>query len=81
MTKVRDLTRQQGEEKKLKPIDFILSCSDTDDWNSSVSAPSQWDNIDLICKNWRNSGFDLMRIYNNDSDGFLILGHFNDGYV
>jgi hypothetical protein len=82
MTKVRDLTRQECEEKKLKPIEFVKTCTESEDWDKSVTLPKCWNNIDLICKNWRNSNLDLMRAYDEGkNNGALYLGHFNDGVV
>jgi hypothetical protein len=84
MTKVRDLTRPiEGEEKKLKPIEFVMECPQTKwrDCDSSLE-PQDWEKIELIAEDYHNN-LDLMFAF-DDSDragGILYLGHFNDGVV
>ena len=79
MTKVRDLTSPiEGEEKKLKPIEFVLKCT-FNSWSAANIKPSQWLNIELIARKLNND-LDLMFAYDSyRSSGVLYLGHFNDG--
>jgi hypothetical protein len=82
MTKVRDLTRPiEGEEKKLKPIEFVMECK-KDEWHINPECePSEWENIELISREFNND-LDLMFAYDDyRSSGVLYLGHFNDGIV
>lgn len=85
MTKVRILDEQLRKKKKLKPIEFkfYIINGDGEKWEpiDYENLPYNWKFIDLICKNWRNEGFDLMRAYDNDENGLIALGHFNDGVV
>jgi hypothetical protein len=83
MTKVRDLTSQEGEEKKLKPIEFVMECprNEWSDCDSSLK-PEDWENIELIAKDYYNN-LDLMFAFDDEyrGEGILYLGHFNDGVV
>ena len=82
MTKVIDLTKEAKEEKVLKPIEFVYFLN-----NHSVISPTyinnehlRWDEIILLCRNYRGLNFDLM-FASNGSTQCLYLGHFNDGIV
>jgi hypothetical protein len=81
MTKVRDLTRPiEGEEKKLKPIEFVKFITDKGEWYQPDYEPKKWDFIDLICRNWRNTRLDLMLAQDAEKcASVIVLGHFNDG--
>lgn len=86
MTKVRDLTRPNGEEKKLKPIEFVKEYrdknSDGNCWNLNPTQKTIfWKNIELIARGF-DGDLDLMFAFDsNRSYGYLYLGYFNDGYV
>jgi hypothetical protein len=81
MTKVIILG-EQPEEKGLKPIEFKKYLdNDLTSYIPSTS-PSDFENIELICKNYRGENIDLLFVYNDDRrKGLLYLGHFNDGVV
>lgn len=90
MTKVTILGQEPKEEKKLKEIEFIKVLKANDSGNLCVQSPNgklKWANIILICKNYHESGYDLMFGWNSENSltkGFgctLFLGHFNDGVV
>lgn len=78
MTKVIIL-EETDSKKELKPIKFVKEI------NSSIicatNSPSEWENIELITRNY-NEKFDLMFAYDHDrSDGIAYYGYFNDGIV
>ena len=79
MTKVIDLT----EVKELKPIQ-LTSFLDLEPMEiqeiGSCSVGAGWDEISLLCRNYRGSGLALMFSSNNETQ-CLYLGHFNDGIV
>jgi len=79
MTKVIDLT----EAKELKPIQ-LTSFLDPNSREMQELAlcfvGAGWDEIRLLCRNFRGSGMDLMFASNNETQ-CLYLGHFNDGIV
>ena len=81
MTKVRRLDMSKEAKKELKKIEFVKQIMDDGGWYARAFTPGGWDNIDLICINWNNSGFDLMHCYDDDGEARLTLGHFNDGVV
>lgn len=83
MTKVIIL----GEDtpKTGKKIEFLRELNIEFEFECIKSNPYDWDNIELICKNYEevgDNGTDLMFAYDVDrSLGVLFLGHFNDGIV
>jgi hypothetical protein len=85
MTKVRDLTRPiEGEEKKLKPIEFVLTIDHIN--NTVIKAhrkPETFDFVDRLQKAENN--FFKMDLFAASMEGeiksILYLGHFNDGIV
>jgi len=79
MTKVIDLT----EAKELKPIQvtsFLDVKSREMQELGSCSVASGWEEIRLLCHNYRGSGLALMFASNGETQ-CLYLGHFNDGVV
>ncbi len=83
-TKVTILGEVQPKGCK-KKIEFALrihdGISDTKitepEWK-----PSDFKNIELICKGYGSDFYDLMFAYDKHRDeGFIFLGHFNDGIV
>ena len=79
MTKVTIIGKATPIQKK-KPIEFVKLFGTMNITNAQAFS-HQWNNIELICKNYGN-GFDLMFAYNNKrEDGLAYLGHFNDGIV
>ena len=81
MTKITILGSKAPEKKELKKIEFVKSITESTGWGSYCWRPNQWKFIDLICLNWRCSGYDLMRCYDDSNNGCICLGHFNDGVV
>lgn len=51
--------------------------------NKSNLLPEDFDFVELVCRNYDCSGYDLMFAYDKNSrdDGSLILGYFNSGVV
>lgn len=41
--------------------------------------PRDWDHVNLIMQNWRNTGMDLMIAFDDHIHSCLYLGHYNDG--
>jgi hypothetical protein len=80
MTKVTILGQPQGDEPK-KKIEFKhgLSASEkTEVW----ADPTAYKNIVFLSENYCGEGFDLMYAYDEHiNEGYLYLGHFNDGIV
>ena len=68
-----------------KPIEFCHYLDSSLEQSSAfVLPPSKFKYIELICKNYNNSGRDLMFAYNdpsNRSDGTLFIGFWNSGTV
>lgn len=67
-----------------KPIQFLFKLEVYENGYSSPRCnPSEWDNIELVCKKYKNGQYDLMFAYDNSNrnDGRLYLGYFNDGVV
>lgn len=96
-TKVTILGEQptKTEPKKIKFIKWIDESGNLHNEGMSTQA-SGWNNVELVCRNYRDGGFDLMFCYDGDirngckneqEPGFtgytqiLVLGHFNDGVV
>jgi len=79
MTKVT-IYGEVPDKKELKKIEFI-KCLDFNEIADAETEPSEWENIELICRKY--TSFDLMFAYDGGkrSDGCLYLGHFNDGIV
>ncbi len=84
-TKVINLANMQQEKKELKPIEFKKFLTDAFHiLNIGNADPSQYDVIEIICKNYDGKGTDLMFAYNNCEDrskGILYIGHANDEIV
>ena len=67
-----------------KPIVFNDYFDASSVSSAFVSIPSQFNYIELICKNYNKCGRDLMFAYNdpsNRSDGILFIGYWNSGTV
>lgn len=83
MTICRDLTSNDQEESKKKPIKFVKFISEptTSTVDTPVTDPSDWDYIDLIKREWH--GYDVMHAWNKNKPGkgILYLGYWNDGVV
>jgi hypothetical protein len=78
MTKVTII----GGEPTEKKIEFKLVLFSDLSMNESTAISKAFKNIELICLNYRNGDLDLMFGYDdNRSEGYLYLGHFNDGIV
>lgn len=83
MTRVTILGKSQVEEpkKRIEFVKYLDVCFDIQDIHYS-QIPDKWDNVVLLCKNYKDSGLDLMYAYNNNDAGrLLVVGHFNDGVV
>lgn len=82
MTKVTILGQEPKEEKK--PIEFKLWINDHGGYRDDITKQANtWDEVMLICKNYRGGGLDLMLTKSNSFEfkECLYLGHFNDGVV
>lgn len=87
MTKVTIIGETASTVKKYTKIKFIkvLTGSYKIDtaMNGLWSKPNDWDNIELICRNYAD-GMDLMFAYDSAeyrADGVLYVGYFNEGLV
>ena len=79
MTKVTIIGGATPIQKK-KPIEFVKVIYVHNN-HLATSSSNEWENIELICKNYADR-FDLMFAYNDKrKDGLAFLGHFNDGIV
>ena len=78
-TKVTILGSNDVEQPEKKKIEFCrVVCADEIS-DKLFSKPSDYDNIELICKNYV-SQYDLLFAYNATRfDSVCYLGHFNDG--
>lgn len=82
VTKVSILYQETKVKTELKPIEFKFLVWETGEWQKCYDEPKNWDNVILLCRGWRTSGLDLMfAIDDGKTNGFLALGHFNDGIV
>lgn len=73
------------EEVKGKPIEFKTVANIDMEGPRFVNLgkrPKDWRNIELIARG-RGGEYDMMFAYNDAdrADGFLYLGHWNDGFV
>lgn len=84
-TKVTILGQAEAVKPELKKIEFVKYLDEEFDIEGVVTIkPSDWDNIELICSNYKERGFDLMLAYDGNRNSYttcLYLGHFNDGIV
>jgi hypothetical protein len=83
MTQVIDLTKSEPQKEKNK-IQFLKAILDLEGnpLSDPKHIPEDWDVIELICRG-NYMGKDLMFAYDKGerSNGYLYLGHFNDGVV
>ena len=79
MTKCIVLGEQPTEVKK-KPIEFV-KCLNVDlVYNKPSSLPNSFKNLELICKNYSGSVYDMIFAYQEDRGiGVLYFGYWNDG--
>ena len=85
MTKCIVLGEQAPKTEK-KQIQFIAHLTKRNrqfDYNNACQRPSTWDNIELISKENTFDKLDIMYAYKNNkrNDGYLYIGHWNDGIV
>ena len=81
-TKVNILGQEVPLQKEPKKIEFIKFIGFDHKLSKASSFPKNYNNVELICKNYRNTEFDLMFAYDNiRNDGLLYIGHFKDGVV
>jgi len=82
MTKIIDLTKEAKEQKVLKRIEFVSFLNDHSTISPTILPNGEltWDKLYLLCRDYRDSGLDLM-FASNDGVQCLYLGHFNDGIV
>lgn len=81
-TKVTILGEQpiEQEKKKIEFVYFIDPIRATVE--STLVAPKEWDNIELIKRKHTDKAYDVMFAYDTDRlEGVIYLGHFNDGVV
>ena len=88
MTKCIVLGNDQQVNNPPKPIEFIKqyggSIKYTELDSIGIFPPSEWDNIELICKSpYNDMIYDIMFAYDDNERqyGMLILGWWNDGVV
>lgn len=77
---------EKPKTKSKKRIQFLkYLTSDGINFDNLLIDPSNFKNIELICRNYTRDGEDLMFAYDSDRnsgmESFLIIGHFNDGIV
>lgn len=72
-----------GQESKKKPIKLIKYLHKDLYFEPSLRSANDWENIELICRNYGYNKLDLMYAYPNNSreNGTLYIGHFNDGII
>lgn len=87
MTKVTIIGGHASTVKKYTKIKFIKVLTGNYDMydvsSVGLSAPADWENIELICRNYEG-GMDLMFAYDSAeyrNDGVLCVGYFNEGLV
>jgi len=87
MTKVTIIGQEFKAPKKYTHIKFLQVLTGSYKIDSASdgpwSGPSDWNNIELICKNYAD-GKDLMFCYDDAehrNDGVLYIGYFNEGLV
>lgn len=85
-TKCLVLKSEEFDPKK--PIELLYYSFDStlegwDSLNDQYCIPSDWDNIELIVRDYGSPKLDLMLVYNgiDRTKGVLALGHWNDGVV
>lgn len=72
----------QEEKKELEKIEFVKALNRSFMISNASTKPSDWDNIELITKNYTYKKEDVMFAYNEcRRNGCLYLGHWNDGVV
>ncbi|MCA6445454.1 MAG: hypothetical protein IM600_18650 [Bacteroidetes bacterium] len=70
------------EVKPLKPIEFVEVLGHNASFKPNKFLPKHFKTIELVCRNYNQSGFDLMFVYDYDrNQGLSVLGHFNDEIV
>lgn len=83
MTKVTILGQSHEDEKPKRKIEFVKYLASSG-LKGSESNPSDYDNIELVARNY-TKGLDLMYAYyeggRDTPSAILYLGHFNDGVV
>jgi len=64
------------------PIVFVKSLKSDLTFGVGCVSPTEFKFVELVALNYYSSDFDLMFAYNDERDnGYLYLGHFNDGTV
>jgi len=82
MTKCIVLGEKESPKKVLKSIKFINLITEDGKLRKAEMTPSEYNNIELICKEYCHGECDLMFAYYYDrNDGNLYLGHWNDGVI
>lgn len=85
MTKTIIIGQPEEAKKELKRIEIkkVLD-PEYNTFDMAATKPHEWENIELICRNYGEYGYDLIFAY-DDNDrrhiGSLYLGHWNDGVV
>jgi len=75
---------EKNKETPNKPIQFSSFLTNTASLSSSVIEPTEFQFIELICRNYTVNGEDLMFAYDSESErnrGALYLGKWNSGKV
>ena len=78
---------QPEQEKKGKPIEFVLRLVDAIKESDAIVelakiSPCSFKNLELVSKSNSEYNYDLIFAYNDSrSTGLIFLGHWNDGFV
>lgn len=77
---LKDLNQKDTKSDK-KCIEFVKELLNGFEFYKAVGKPKGWDNVVLLSSDYEK--FDLIWAYdnNNNNDGLLYLGHWNDGVV
>ena len=79
MTKCIVLGEQPTEVKK-KPIEFMKWINLDLEVNECSSYPNNYKNLELVCRDYRGSGCDMIYAYSDSRDtGCMYFGKWNDG--
>jgi len=82
MTKTSIFGQSEVKQEEKKPIEFIEHLTKADlKFRKSKDNPKNWKNITLLQKSYNND-LDLMWAFDESpNQGYLYLGHWNDGIV
>ena len=71
---------EEPTEVKKKPIEFLKWINMDLIISECSGSPKDYHVVELICKDYRESGYDMMHAYNDSRRvGCLYFGYWNDG--